>query len=142
MQRQVERNARQKTLTNSMNPYTLIGAHDVESCIEPLYDDSNLALLQSRIDAFQNIVNNCKVFARMAPEHKSQLVDEFNIMGHCTAFCGDGANDCGALRAAQVTHMIFYTHAMSIFSSLSSLIEYLKSISGSNIIQYVKHLAA
>lgn len=40
------------------------------------------------------------VFARMSPEQKQQLVEELQGLGYCVAMCGDGANDCGALRAA------------------------------------------
>uniref|UniRef100_A0A6P7GWA7 Probable cation-transporting ATPase 13A3 n=1 Tax=Diabrotica virgifera virgifera TaxID=50390 RepID=A0A6P7GWA7_DIAVI len=40
------------------------------------------------------------IFARMAPDQKQQLVQELQGLGYCVAMCGDGANDCGALRAA------------------------------------------
>ncbi|XP_050315902.1 polyamine-transporting ATPase 13A3 isoform X2 [Anthonomus grandis grandis] len=40
------------------------------------------------------------VFARMSPEQKQQLVQELQGLGYCVAMCGDGANDCGALKAA------------------------------------------
>ncbi|XP_057652455.1 polyamine-transporting ATPase 13A3-like isoform X1 [Diorhabda carinulata] len=40
------------------------------------------------------------IFARMAPDQKQQLVQELQVLGYCVAMCGDGANDCGALRAA------------------------------------------
>ncbi|XP_060532708.1 polyamine-transporting ATPase 13A3 isoform X2 [Cylas formicarius] len=40
------------------------------------------------------------VFARMSPEQKQQLVQELQSLGYYVAMCGDGANDCGALKAA------------------------------------------
>ncbi|XP_059486212.1 polyamine-transporting ATPase 13A3-like isoform X2 [Neocloeon triangulifer] len=40
------------------------------------------------------------VFARMSPEHKQQLVQELQTLGYCVGMVGDGANDCGALKAA------------------------------------------
>ncbi|KAJ8958055.1 hypothetical protein NQ318_002065 [Aromia moschata] len=40
------------------------------------------------------------IFARMAPDQKQQLVQELQSLGYCVAMCGDGANDCGALKAA------------------------------------------
>ncbi|CAG9767851.1 unnamed protein product [Ceutorhynchus assimilis] len=40
------------------------------------------------------------VFARMSPEQKQQLVQELQGLGYCVGMCGDGANDCGALKAA------------------------------------------
>ncbi|XP_077371234.1 polyamine-transporting ATPase 13A2 isoform X2 [Festucalex cinctus] len=42
------------------------------------------------------------VFARMAPDQKTQLVKEFQKLNYQVGMCGDGANDCGALRAADV----------------------------------------
>uniref|UniRef100_A0A0C9QI04 Cation-transporting ATPase n=1 Tax=Fopius arisanus TaxID=64838 RepID=A0A0C9QI04_9HYME len=40
------------------------------------------------------------VFARMTSDQKQQLVTELMQLGYYVAMCGDGANDCGALRAA------------------------------------------
>ncbi|KAL1489432.1 hypothetical protein ABEB36_014327 [Hypothenemus hampei] len=40
------------------------------------------------------------IFARMSPEQKQQLVQELQSLGYYVAMCGDGANDCGALKAA------------------------------------------
>ncbi|KAG8298204.1 polyamine-transporting ATPase 13A3-like [Homalodisca vitripennis] len=40
------------------------------------------------------------VFARMSSEQKQQLVQELQQLGYYVAMCGDGANDCGALKAA------------------------------------------
>lgn len=42
------------------------------------------------------------VFARMAPDQKTQLVKELQKLKYRVGMCGDGANDCGALRAADV----------------------------------------
>jgi cation-transporting P-type ATPase 13A2 len=43
-----------------------------------------------------------QIFARMSPDEKHELVEKLQSMGYCVGFCGDGANDCGALRAADV----------------------------------------
>ncbi|KJZ75510.1 hypothetical protein HIM_04973 [Hirsutella minnesotensis 3608] len=43
-----------------------------------------------------------KVFARMSPDEKHELVEKLQSIGFCCGFCGDGANDCGALKAADV----------------------------------------
>ncbi|XP_043505949.1 polyamine-transporting ATPase 13A3 isoform X1 [Polistes fuscatus] len=40
------------------------------------------------------------VFARMSPDQKQQLVQELQALGYYVAMVGDGANDCGALKAA------------------------------------------
>ena len=43
-----------------------------------------------------------KVFARMSPDEKHELVEKLQSVDYCCGFCGDGANDCGALKAADV----------------------------------------
>ncbi|XP_062562628.1 polyamine-transporting ATPase 13A3 [Armigeres subalbatus] len=40
------------------------------------------------------------VFARMSPDQKQHLVTDLQNLGYYVAMCGDGANDCGALKAA------------------------------------------
>lgn len=47
-----------------------------------------------------NIVARGTIFARMSPDQKQQLILEFQNLGYYVAMCGDGANDCGALKAA------------------------------------------
>ncbi|KAK4983511.1 hypothetical protein LTR50_007185 [Elasticomyces elasticus] len=43
-----------------------------------------------------------QVFARMSPDEKNELVEKLQSIDYCAGFCGDGANDCGALKAADV----------------------------------------
>ncbi|KAK5257439.1 hypothetical protein LTR16_000659 [Cryomyces antarcticus] len=43
-----------------------------------------------------------QVFARMSPDEKNELVEKLQSIDYCCGFCGDGANDCGALKAADV----------------------------------------
>ena len=40
------------------------------------------------------------MFARFSPEQKAQLVESLQSVGYFVSMCGDGANDCGALKAA------------------------------------------
>ncbi|CAH0389501.1 unnamed protein product, partial [Bemisia tabaci] len=47
-----------------------------------------------------NILNQGIVFARMSPGQKQQLVQDLQAQGFCVGMVGDGANDCGALGAA------------------------------------------
>ncbi|PKU47631.1 hypothetical protein llap_2097 [Limosa lapponica baueri] len=46
------------------------------------------------------ILVNATVFARMSPGQKSSLVEEFQKLNYYVGMCGDGANDCGALKMA------------------------------------------
>ncbi|KAK6038902.1 putative P-type ATPase [Cooperia oncophora] len=51
-------------------------------------------------DVLSSLVCVCDVFARMAPDQKQQLVNGLQEVGYTVAMCGDGANDCAALKAA------------------------------------------
>uniref|UniRef100_A0A336KNR9 CSON011784 protein n=1 Tax=Culicoides sonorensis TaxID=179676 RepID=A0A336KNR9_CULSO len=51
-------------------------------------------------DLVPKFVTRGTIFARMSPEQKQQLVMELQDLGYYVAMCGDGANDCGALKAA------------------------------------------
>uniref|UniRef100_A0A7N6B4I5 P-type ATPase A domain-containing protein n=1 Tax=Anabas testudineus TaxID=64144 RepID=A0A7N6B4I5_ANATE len=48
----------------------------------------------------QKLVLRATVFARMAPDQKTQLVDVLQSIDYIVGMCGDGANDCGALKKA------------------------------------------
>ncbi|RYP04255.1 hypothetical protein DL765_010245 [Monosporascus sp. GIB2] len=50
----------------------------------------------------QKMLVRGKVFARMSPDEKHELVERLQSIDYCCGFCGDGANDCGALKAADV----------------------------------------
>ncbi len=87
------------------------------------------------------------VFGRMSPEQKSQLIELLQELGfvhdttlfeligqygfktinkrYCVGMCGDGANDCGALKAAQVGIALSNTEASvaSPFTSKNQNIE-------------------
>jgi cation-transporting ATPase 13A3/4/5 len=47
------------------------------------------------------------VFARMSPEQKQLLIENLQEVGYYVGMCGDGANDCGALKAGLVLINIF-----------------------------------
>lgn len=53
-------------------------------------------------DLVPRIVAKGTVFARMSPDQKAQLVEELQAIDYIVGMCGDGANDCGALKAAHV----------------------------------------
>ncbi|KAM4888760.1 putative cation-transporting ATPase 13A4 isoform 1-T1 [Thomomys bottae] len=48
------------------------------------------------------ILINGTIFARMSPGQKANLVEEFQKLDYFVGMCGDGANDCGALKMAHV----------------------------------------
>ncbi|KAI1331917.1 hypothetical protein F5Y16DRAFT_421244 [Xylariaceae sp. FL0255] len=53
-------------------------------------------------EVMQRMLIRGKVFARMSPDEKHELVEKLQSIDYCCGFCGDGANDCGALKAADV----------------------------------------
>ncbi|KHN95426.1 uncharacterized protein MAM_06703 [Metarhizium album ARSEF 1941] len=53
-------------------------------------------------DILQRMLVQGKIFARMSPDEKHELVEKLQSIDFCCGFCGDGANDCGALKAADV----------------------------------------
>lgn len=42
------------------------------------------------------------IFGRFGPDQKTQLICAIQDAGFIVGMCGDGANDCGALKAAHV----------------------------------------
>jgi len=51
----------------------------------------------------ERLLPHTRVYARMSPEQKQQLVELLaEARGKVVGMCGDGANDCGALKAAAV----------------------------------------
>lgn len=44
----------------------------------------------------------CQIFARMSPDEKNEVVERLQSIGYTVLMCGDGANDCAALKAADV----------------------------------------
>lgn len=43
-----------------------------------------------------------QIFARMSPDEKNEVVERLQSLGYTVLMCGDGANDCAALKAADV----------------------------------------
>jgi cation-transporting ATPase F len=59
-------------------------------------------LAEHQESEFAEIANNNKVFARVTPDNKLQLVKALQQLGHVVAMTGDGVNDAPALRRADI----------------------------------------
>uniref|UniRef100_A0A8C7YFS7 Polyamine-transporting ATPase 13A3 n=1 Tax=Oryzias sinensis TaxID=183150 RepID=A0A8C7YFS7_9TELE len=57
-------------------------------------------ILEHFPDMLQKLVLRGTVFARMAPDQKTQLIEALQGVDYYVGMCGDGANDCGALKRA------------------------------------------
>uniref|UniRef100_A0A1I8A945 Cation-transporting ATPase n=2 Tax=Steinernema glaseri TaxID=37863 RepID=A0A1I8A945_9BILA len=51
-------------------------------------------------ELLDRLVCVCDVYARMSPDQKQLLVNTLQDVDYTVAMCGDGANDCAALKAA------------------------------------------
>jgi len=65
-----------------------------------IIDGQTLAKLKK--EDFEKRILECRVFARVSPEQKYQIVSSLNKEGHVVGFLGDGVNDAPALRAADI----------------------------------------
>ncbi|AWP09289.1 putative cation-transporting ATPase 13A2 [Scophthalmus maximus] len=85
----------------------------IEICTRGLYQSgfgyhlaingkSFAALCDNFPEYLPKVLMRATVFARMTPDQKTQLVKELQKLNYRVGMCGDGANDCGALRAADV----------------------------------------
>src|SRR4029077_811351 len=53
-------------------------------------------------DSLGKMVTNHSVFAKLTPDDKTRIVRALRKRGHTVGFMGDGINDAGALREADV----------------------------------------
>jgi len=48
----------------------------------------------------KNIFERATIFARAKPNQKAKIICIYQSFGKTMGMCGDGANDCGALKQA------------------------------------------
>ena len=117
-------------------------AKDVEKCrsalensptqVKPeLFSKIELAMTQKAFDALtvcgaiDHLLLHTRIFARMKPTGKVDVVELVAQKGLVVGMCGDGGNDCGALRAAHAGVALSDAEAsvVSPFTSSSKSIE-------------------
>merc|ERR1719233_2322510 len=69
------------------------------SGVELIITGKSYELLRGRGE-FEDIFSRIRIFARFSPTRKTEIIKKFVDKGQVVAMCGDGGNDCGALRAA------------------------------------------
>ncbi|KAA6387883.1 MAG: putative Vacuolar cation-transporting ATPase YPK9, partial [Streblomastix strix] len=82
------------------------------------------------IGLFEKICFLACVFARMGPDDKARLVETLMDLGQVVGMCGDGANDCGALKAAHVGISLSEVEASiaAPFTSKEATVEAVESV--------------
>ncbi|CAI2043977.1 hypothetical protein SEUBUCD646_0H03200 [Saccharomyces eubayanus] len=81
--------------TLSRNEYTLAVTGDV---FRLLFRDEN----DIPEEYLNEVLLKSSIYARMSPDEKHELMIQLQNLDYTVGFCGDGANDCGALKAADV----------------------------------------
>jgi cation-transporting ATPase F len=84
------------TATSIAKQLGIVTSSDVNAAVTG-YD-----LAELKESEFIEIANNNKVFARVTPDNKLQLVKALQQQGHVVAMTGDGVNDAPALRRADI----------------------------------------
>lgn len=81
--------------STSTGDYTLAVTGDI---FRSLFDNDE-KISESYRD---RVLLKASIYARMSPDEKHELMERLQKLDYVVGFCGDGANDCGALKAADV----------------------------------------
>lgn len=99
---------------------------EMPSCTKLAVTGEALIILQetSRSDFIDWILENTVVFSRAKPDQKAWLIERYIGLGRVVAMCGDGTNDCGALKAAHIGLALTDTEASvaATFTSCKKLV--------------------
>jgi cation-transporting ATPase 13A2 len=93
-------------------------------------------LFEGKVEEISQIkrefLDHATVFARTKPHDKAKIVMVYQHTGRTVSMCGDGANDCGALKQADIGLSLAQTEASmsapftSQITNISSMVELIK----------------
>lgn len=92
-------------------PVMITGDHISTACAVAgklgIIESGQTAMSGSELDSLSDAelaekIKDCRVFARVSPEHKVRIVKAFREKGEIVAMTGDGVNDAPALKAADI----------------------------------------
>ena len=66
-------------------------------------------------ELLDHLICVCDVYARMSPDQKQLLVNKLQDVDYTVAMCGDGANDCAALKVCVLIFLFFFFNALQNF---------------------------
>lgn len=88
----------------------ILSNKDIHNMIDSSYEEEHLELAVTgpafnylgKMGELSKLLFHIRIFSRMTPVEKADCVAEMMTAGAVTGMCGDGGNDCGALRIAHV----------------------------------------
>lgn len=83
-------------------PYVAMEVPELAMKYDLAVTGANLASAYEYDVATKTILSHFKVFARMTPDAKESVIECLHLVGKLCLMCGDGANDVGALKQADV----------------------------------------
>ena len=96
LQSEIEKlNEKNNNLNNSMEEYIINDS--VQNG-----NENKVNNFKSFHQAFRLVLKYCSIYARCSPENKAQIVQSLQKEEFTVLMCGDGANDCSALKVADV----------------------------------------
>ncbi|XP_064384739.1 polyamine-transporting ATPase 13A3-like isoform X2 [Halichondria panicea] len=109
------------TISDKPNPLSFDSTHCLAYHLA--VDGKTFALIKEHFtdSVYQRLLVKGTVFARMSPTQKAELVNSLMEIGYGVCMCGDGANDCRALKAAHAGISLSETEA-SVASPFTSKI--------------------
>ncbi|CRG97817.1 cation transporting P-ATPase, putative [Plasmodium gallinaceum] len=79
------------------------------------------------LEEYKNFLLRVRIFSRLTPNNKIEVIKDFISFGYISGMCGDGSNDCGALKISHAG-LALSNSDTSVVSPFSSRNENLKSV--------------